>query len=142
MCRSDEAADYRNALRLARYRFRRQPITLDELRPLYQISWRIAADGKLGKENEINPATARAARVFNDLFGVSGEVANDCVDLPECNPHNSSVMAQASARQVSHQPPLSKQEQHSHREFTHQNKPADRHCGALPPGAPVGVGGG
>jgi len=89
-----QPADHVNALRLAGNCLCRIPIALHKPWPLDQIARWIAADGELGKHDELGAGAARAPGEVDDLGRISREIPDSGVDLAERNPHVSSVRAQ------------------------------------------------
>src|SRR4051812_21861138 len=70
-----------------------------------QVTRRIAADSEFRKENHLRALRKGLARRLYDLFGITGEITDCWVDLPESNLHTSSVNRRLILRQ-----PLSKAE--------------------------------
>src|SRR5206468_13015840 len=63
----------------------------DERRALDQIAWRVAANRKLGKQNQASPGSLSLMGEVNDLGCVAGEVSDRGIDLSQRYLHSSSV---------------------------------------------------
>ena len=63
----------------------------DERRALDQIAWRVAANRKLGKQNQASPGSLSLMREVNDFGCVAGEVSDRGIDLSQRYLHSSSV---------------------------------------------------
>src|SRR2546427_12713114 len=63
----------------------------DERRALDQIAWRVAANRKLGKQNQASPGSLSLMREVNDFACVAGEVSDRGIDLAQRYLHSSSV---------------------------------------------------
>ncbi len=85
--RRHQAHDDGDAFSLARNVLGSLAIVFDKPGTLHQVARRIAANGELRKHHQLGAAAASALRVIDDFCGVSGEIGNGGVDLPECNPH-------------------------------------------------------
>jgi hypothetical protein len=57
-----------------------------EPRPEQEVLGRIPGDGELGEDDEIRLCPSRAVEVAQDLLAVAVEVADDGVQLCECDP--------------------------------------------------------
>ena len=69
--------------------------------PLYQIAWRVSANGKLRKKNQASAGRACLPGKLNHLGSVAREVPHGGVDLAQGNLHNNSVSHEPSAlRQI------------------------------------------
>src|SRR6185437_1577637 len=66
-------------------------VALNEGRFFQQVARRIAAHREFGKQNHLRAQRKGMARRVNDLFGITGEITNCWVDLPESNLHSSSL---------------------------------------------------
>src|SRR6185312_11162035 len=64
-----------------------------------KVTRRIAADSQLGKEDHFRALRKGLARRLYDLFGITGEITNGWVDLPESNLHTSSLNRRPILRQ-------------------------------------------
>ena len=64
----------------------------DEAGPQQQILRRVAGDDELGKEDEIRVRLARPAEPFDDRGRVAVDVADDAIDLCECESHRFSPL--------------------------------------------------
>src|SRR5207247_6813898 len=64
-------------------------------RALNEVSRRIAADGKLGKQDEPGPLGFRPLREVDDFCGVAGEVSDRRINLAQRDLHCSSVKGRA-----------------------------------------------
>ena len=91
--------DLRNGLRDLIHHLR---VALDEGRFFQQVARRIAADSQFRKENHLRAQRKGLARRLYDLFGITGEITNGWVDLPESNLHTSSLNRSLILRQPSH----------------------------------------
>jgi hypothetical protein len=58
----------------------------DEARPQEQVLGRVAGDGELGEDDEIGARVARRLEVAQDALAVPLEVADDRVELGQCDP--------------------------------------------------------
>src|SRR5207249_11780808 len=63
----------------------------DERRALDQIAWRVAANGKLRKQNQASPGSLSLMREVNDFGCVAGEVSDRGIDLSQRYLHSFSV---------------------------------------------------
>ena len=63
------------------------PRGADEGRPQQQILRRVAGDGELGEEDEVGAGLARLLEPPEDAARIALEVADDAVDLSECESH-------------------------------------------------------
>src|SRR2546425_10920653 len=63
----------------------------DERRALDQIAWRVAANRKLGKQNQASPGSLSLMGEVNDFGCVAGEVSDRGIDLSQRYLHSSSV---------------------------------------------------
>ena len=97
---SYQAANYRDALAFCRYALNRLAILRHERRPFHQITWRIAADGQLRKQDQSSARRSRPLGEINDLGCVSGKVPYRGIDLAEGNFHSSSLKPLGQSRQV------------------------------------------
>src|SRR5437870_9704691 len=57
--------------------------TLFRSRALDQIAWRVAANRKLGKQNQASPGSLSLMGEVNDLGCVAGEVSDRGIDLSQ-----------------------------------------------------------
>src|SRR5205823_2105827 len=88
---SDKTTDDCNATSFDRDSFCGFAIMGDERRALDQIAWRVAANRKLGKQNQASPGSLSLMGEVNDLGCVAGEVSDRGIDLSQRYLHSSSV---------------------------------------------------
>ena len=62
-------------------------VSVDELGPLDQVERQISAQAELGKHGQIGAALLGALRKFQNLGGISGEVADGGIELRERDLH-------------------------------------------------------
>ena len=81
------ADERRDPVRLARELLDRALRRPDEPRPQEQVLGRVAGDGELGEEDEVGARLTRLGEPGQDPATVAVEVADDGVDLRECESH-------------------------------------------------------
>ena len=97
--RRDKAADDGDLRNSQRNLFYHLLVALHESRLLQQVTRWIAADSEFRKENHLRALRKGLARRLYDLFGITGEITNGWVDLPQSNLHTSSLNRELVLRQ-------------------------------------------
>src|ERR1041385_246668 len=97
--RRHKAADNRDLRNSLRNLFYHLLVSLHKSGLFQQVTGRIATHSQFRKENHLRALRKGLTRRLYDLFGITAEITNGWVDLPESNLHTSSVNRRLILRQ-------------------------------------------